>query len=224
MVAQRLNRVRRWVAGVVAVGIGVGTLTGCTPSEPAPTGDALYAEAEAHYLSYREFVNGLQSEYSTGPWKIGQLGSYGMQPLACDGERGYQYHLHRSLRLDPAGRDSYADTAMEYLTAQGMSPGRGLIGADDHEGQVLQVIVRDEGDFSVLLIEFLKNGNIGITVDTTCWPGDRDELRNLLFGGFSLSDGYLPMDFEAPTDPLFFGVTEGDPQFLDPTPTETPSG
>jgi hypothetical protein len=53
----------------------------------------------------------------------------------------------------------------------------------------------------------------------------RDELSELLFHGERLGAGYLPADVESPTDPLFFGITPGDPQFVreTPAPTETPA-
>jgi hypothetical protein len=196
-------------------------MTGCTPG---PTGDALSADAEQTYLEYREVVSELQLAFHDGPWTVGGLGSYGMQPNQCD-STGYNFTFYRSIRLDGSQRTEYADIAERFLKEQGLSPERQVIGADDKAGQVLQVIVRDQGDYELFLVKILKNGNISINIDTACRPGDAFELSEMLFGGVYLNEGYLPTDVEAPTDPLFFGITPGDPQFVrdDPTPTPTPT-
>ncbi len=197
-------------------------MTGCTP---APTGGSLYADAKKSYLSYREVVNELQLAYHDGPWKVGGLGSYGMQPNQCDNNSGYKFTLYRSILLDGSKREEYADIAEHFLKEQGLSPTREVIGADDNDGQLVQVVVRDEGDFELFLVKILKSGNVSINVDTACRPGDAFELSDMLFGGVYLSEGYLPTDVESPTDPLFFGITPGEPQFVrdDPAPTPTPT-
>ncbi|QMU96544.1 hypothetical protein FVO59_04470 [Microbacterium esteraromaticum] len=192
-------------------------MTACTPA--VPSGEALYAEAESNYLRYRGFVNELQSSLSTQPWRIGQLGSYGMQPSECDGPGTYQFRLDRAVQLDAAQRVEYADTVESFLNDKGMTPSRGTLGSDSQEGQLIQVKVRDEGDFELLLIEIGKTGDVLISARTACWPGDRAELSERLFGGVYLGDGYLPVDTESPTDPLFFGITPGDPQFVRETPS-----
>jgi len=210
------------MAGALLAVTGMMTMTGCG-SEPIPTGDALYAEAEQTYFDYRGLVNELQLALHDGTWEVGQLGSYGMQPLRCDNGNGYYFSLHRNVVLDGDKRQDYADLAEQFLAEQGFSPARGTLGADDHDGQLIQVVVRDEGDFAMLLVEFRKNGNIGISADTRCRPGDSYELSDLLFGGVYLSEGYLPIDTESPSDPLFFGITPGDPQFVrNPSPAPTP--
>ena len=197
-------------------------MTACTP---APTGDELFSEAEANYLRYREFVNELQSTLSTDPWEIGQLSSYGMQPSACAGPDTYQYRLNRHVQLSASERESYADTAEAFLADQGFHPGRSVLGTDDQEGQLIQVKVRGEGDFELLLVEIDKTGNVLVAARTNCWAGNQAELSERLFHGEALGAGYLPTDVEAPTDPLFFGITPGDPQFVreTPAPTETPA-
>jgi len=197
-------------------------MTGCTP---APTGDALYADAEQTYFSYREVVNELQLEYHDGPWEVGSLGSYGMQPNQCDNDAGYNFTLGRHVWLDGSKREEYADIAERFLKGKGLSPVRQVIGADDNEGQLLQVIVRNQSDYELLMVQFRKNGNVTIDIETACRPGDAFELSDMLFGDVNFLGGYLPSDVEAPTDPLFFGITPGDPQFVseDPTPTPTPT-
>lgn len=197
-------------------------MTGCTSSEPPPIGQALFHDAEANYLRYRGFINELQSTLSADDWTIGQLGVYGMQPVECDGEQ-YRFDLNRSIALDGAQREEYADTVEDFFTDNEMSPQRSVLGGDDQEGQLIQVTVRDQGDFSLLLVEIRNDGQVRIAAETTCWPGDRDELSALLFHGERLGAGYPPTDVEAPTDPLFFGITPGDPQFVRETPAPTPT-
>lgn len=210
------------MAGVQVL-TGILLMTSCQSSDPGATGDALYAEAEQTYCDYRGLVNELKLALHDGPWEIGQLGSYGMQPLRCDNGNGYYFSMHRNVVLDGDKRQDYADLAEQLLAKKGFSPARGTLGADDHDGQLIQVVVRDERDFALLLVEFRKNGNIGISADTRCRPGDSFELGDMLFGDENLGQGYLPIDTESPTDPRFFGITPGDPQFVrQPSPAPTP--
>lgn len=192
-------------------------MTGCTVSAPAPTGQSLFDEAEANYLRYRGLVNDLQSTLSDGDWEIGQLGVYGMQPVECDSTNQYRFDLNRSIALEGSRRELYADAVEEFLADKDMSAQRSVLGTEGQEGQLIQVTVRDEGDFSLLLVEIRQDGRVKIAVETSCWPGDRDELSALLFHGERLGAGYLPTDVESPTDPLFFGITPGDPQFVHET-------
>lgn len=193
-------------------------MTGCQ-SEPAPTGQALYADAEKKYFEYREFVNGVQSVLSTGPWEIGQLGEYGMQPDRCDNGRGYRFDLGRILRLDRADREKNADAIEQYLIDIGLSPHRRALG--DGERSLTQIVIREEAGLELLLVEFGKTGAVSISATTMCRTGDAFELSDLTFGDVYFLDDYLPVDAEAPTDPLFFGITPGDPQFVRDTPAPT---
>jgi hypothetical protein len=191
-------------------------MTGCDTAEPVPTGEALYADAEQTYMDYREFVNGVQSVLSTGPWIVGQIGDYGMQPDNCDDGNGYQFHLGRRLTMDLADREQNADAVEQYLTDAGLSPSRRTLG--EGKEALVQIAVADERGFELLLVEFRKNGNAQISAATTCRPGNAHDLSDMLFGDEVFLGGYLPSDFESPTDPLFFGITPGDPTFATETP------
>lgn len=195
-------------------------MTGCQ-SDPAPTGDALFKDAEQTYLQYRTFVNGVQSVLSTGPWTIGQLGEYGMQPSRCDDGAGYAFSLGRLLRLDVADREENADAIAQYLKDKGMSPARRTLGTPPDS--LIQIAVHDEGGFELLLVEFGANGTAVVSATTSCRPGDALDLADMMFGDVHLGQGYLPVDVEAPTDPLFFGITPGEPRFLRETPAPTPT-
>ncbi|MCK2030461.1 hypothetical protein [Microbacterium galbinum] len=219
--SMRSTAIKRIASLTLAV-IGVITMTGCTATEPAPSGQPLFDEAEANYLRYRGFVNDLQSTLSTDAWTIGQIGVYGMQPVECDANQ-YRFDLNRSIALDGTQREEYADTVETFFTGHDMSPRRSVLGRDDQEGQLIQITVRDQGDFSLLLVEIRRDGQLRIAAETTCWPGDRNELSRLIFHGERLGEGYLPIDTESPTDPLFFGITPGDPQFVrESSPTPAP--
>ncbi|MFK0403159.1 hypothetical protein ACIQTT_12565 [Microbacterium sp. NPDC090225] len=196
-------------------------MTSCQSSEPAPTGDDLFTDAEKTYLEYRTLVNGVQSVLSSGPWIVGQLGEYGMQPSHCDNDTGYQFSLGRLLRLDVADRNSNADAIEQHLLDIGMTPGRRTLG--EGAKSLIQIEARDEQGLEQLLIEFGSNGTAVVSATTTCRPGDAGELGDLLFGDIYFLGDYLPADTESPTDPLFFGITPGDPQFTQkPSPTPTP--
>jgi hypothetical protein len=192
------------------------TMTGCDTADPVPTGEALYADAEQTYMDYREFVNGVQSVLSTGPWIVGQIGDYGMQPDSCDDGNGYQFNMGRRLAMDLADREQNADAVEQYLTDAGLSPSRRTLG--EGKDSLVQIAVADERGFELLLVEFRKNGNAQISAATTCRPGDAHDLSDMLFGEEVFLGGYLPSDFESPTDPLFFGITPGDPKFATETP------
>ena len=208
------------MAGIQAL-TGILLLTSCTSPTPAPAGDDLVADAERTYIEYRTLVNGVQSVLSSGPWTVGQLGEYGMQPSRCDNGTGYQFSLGRLLRLDVADRDSNADAIEQHLLDIGMTPGRRTLG--EGAKSLIQIEARDQQGLEQLLIEFGSNGTAVVSATTTCRPGDAGELGDLLFGDENLGQGYLPIDTESPTDPLFFGITPSDPQFVrEPSPTPTP--
>ncbi|PQZ54780.1 hypothetical protein CQ040_14405 [Microbacterium sp. MYb54] len=198
-------------------------MTGCDNADPVPAGEALYADAEQTYMDYREFVNGVQSVLSTDPWIVGQVGDYGMQPDQCDNGNGYQFNLGRRLTMELADREQNADAIEQYLTDAGMTPSRRTLG--EGSDSLVQIAVADERGFELLLIEFGKNGNALISAATACRPGNAHDLSDMLFGDIYFLGDYLPTDVESPTDPLFFGITPGDPQFVrdTPAPTETPA-
>ncbi|WP_282848900.1 hypothetical protein [Microbacterium oxydans] len=196
-------------------------LTGCTnegDGMATPTGDELVAQAKQHYLDYREVTNGVQALIFEGPWEA-PGGSFGMEPSGAGCPDGsYKFSLARSTEVDPAQHAERSLAVQKYLTEAGYE----LDGMDlgSGETQSSDVIVREQGDFSLLTVTFITNGNVLVTATTKCWPGDRYELGDLLFGDANLSEGYLPRE-ESPSDPLFFGVTPGEPAF-GPTPKPTP--
>lgn len=179
-----------------------------------PTGDELVAQAKQHYLDYREVTNHIQALIDDGPWEA-EVGSFGMQPNSAGCPDGsYQFSLTRTTQVDPAEHAAMADAVRGYLEDagyeyEGMDLGTAESGSSD-------VIVRKQGDFSTLMVTFINNGNVLVSADTKCWPGDDIELGDAIFGDAVLSEGYLPSE-ESPGDPLFFGVTPGEPGFR-PTP------
>lgn len=209
------------MAGLVLALTGAMIMTGCDTSDAAPTGDALYADAEQTYLHYREFLGGLQSTLSAGPWEGGQIGGYGMQPARCDGGAGYQFELMRSLRQEGTDPADSADVVEQYLRDADMTPARRTLG--DSSKALIQVAVRDQGGFEQILVQFGRGGTVRLSATTACRPGDAQALSDMLFGDVLLLGDYLPWVSESPTDPLFFGITPGDPQFPGGTPSPTPT-
>lgn len=199
-------------------------LTGCANEGDAmatPTGDELVAQAKQHYLDYRGVTNELQALIFDGPWEVPD-GSYGMVPSSsgCPAD-SYKFELTRSTHVDPDTQEALSGAVRAHLTDAGYE----VEGQDLGSGEVqsTDVIVRKQRDFSLLMVTFVSNGNVLVTATTTCWPGDEHELADLLFGDAVLSEGYLPRE-ESPSDPLFFGVTPGEPAFgQTPAPSSTPT-
>ena len=198
---------RRLFAAVPALVLG---LVGCAPEPPVPTGDELFAEARQHYFEYRTVTNDIQALIYEGPWEA-DIGSYGMQPsgAGCD-DNAYAFDLTRTTRLPEAGQKDLGSLVLDYLDDAGYEVGGQELGSGT--SQSLDLIVRKQAPFSQLMVTIIGNGSVLVTATTACWPGDEDELSELISGGVNLSAGYLP-DQESPTDPLFFGVTPGEPAF-----------
>ncbi|MCP2635287.1 hypothetical protein K0817_001735 [Microbacterium sp. HD4P20] len=196
----------------------VSILSGCGGGPVAePSGDELYAQAEEVYLEYREIVNGALAVIYDGPWSVGD-GAYGMEPSTAGCGDGWNFSLTRTTNVDPAEQDRMRQDVADYLTeagyeVEGMDLGSGEVTSSD-------VIVREQGIFSLLTVTFVNNGNVVVLADTVCRPGDHFELADMLFGDVYLAEGYLPRE-ESPSDALFFGITPGDPQFL-PSPSPSP--
>lgn len=213
---------KRWQT-IAATAVLALALTGCAnegDGMATPTGDELVAQAEQHYLDYRGVTNDIQALIFDGPWPV-EAGSFGMQPSGAGCPDGsYKFDLARSTQVDPAQHAALSESVREHLIEEGYDVEGQDLGSG--EAKSTDVIVRKQGDFSLLMVTFIANGSVSVTATTKCWPGDRIELSDLMFGGATLSEGYLPRE-ESPSDPLFFGVTPGEPAFgPTPKPTATP--
>ncbi len=193
--------------------LATAALTGCMTGEQmtTPTGDELFAQAREHYFSYRTVTNAVQALIHDGPWGS-DGGSYGMEPSGAGCDDGtYKFDLLRDTQIDPATLPEVTDRVRDYLNGQGFTVTGWDLGSGVYATHDLHV--RDQGDFDLLMITFFTNGGVIVAAETRCWPGDYIKLGDLMFGDVYLSEGYLPRE-ESPSDPLFFGVTPGDPQFL----------
>ncbi|MFJ4253628.1 hypothetical protein [Microbacterium sp. NPDC090003] len=207
---------KRWRMSAVVAVLAL-ALTGCVNGGDGmtPTGDELVAQAKQHYFDYRSITNDVQALIYDGPWEA-EIGSFGMQPSAAGcGDNGYKFDLTRTTQVDPDAQDAMRDEVRRYLTDAGFEVEGQELGSG--EVQSSDVIVRRQGDFSLLMVTFIANGSVLVKANTKCWPGDRNEISQEIFGGVTLSEGYLPRK-ESPSDPLFFGVTPGEPSFA-PTPS-----
>lgn len=199
-----------------AMVLAVSILTGCGGGPVAePTDEELYDRAEEVYFEYREIVNGVLATIHDGPWEVSGSSAYGMVPSSAGCGDGWNFSLTRTTTIDPVEQDRIRQDVADHLTdagyeVEGMDLGSGEVTSSD-------VIVREQGIFSLLTVTFVNNGNVVVLADTACQPGDDIELGDMLFGDARLAQGYLPRQ-ESPSDPLFFGITPGDPQFL-PSPS-----
>lgn len=205
---------KRWRVSAAVVVLSV-ALTGCVNGGGMiPTGDELVAQSKQHYFDYRAITNDVQALIYDGPWES-DIGLFGMQPSGAGcGDDSYNFDLTRNTKIDPDERDGLREKVQDYLADAGFEVEGQELGSGD--AQSSDVIVRRQGDFSLLMVTFIANGSVLVTATTKCWPGDPAELSKLIFGGVTLSEGYLPRE-ESPSDPLFFGVTPGEPAF-GPTP------
>ncbi|MGO4489871.1 hypothetical protein [Microbacterium sp. 2RAF4] len=183
-----------------------------------PTGDELVAQAKDHYFDYRGVTNDVQALIFDGPWAVGD-GAYGMEPAGAGCPDGsFKFDLARTTAVPTEKHEALSAVVQKHLEDAGYDIDGQELGSG--ESASTDVIVREQGDFSLLMVTFIASGKVLVTATTKCWPGDRAELSKLIFGGVYLSEGYLPRE-ESPSDPLFFGVTPGEPAF-GPTPTPTP--
>jgi len=203
---------RRWQITAAAALLAF-ALTGCSnegDSMATPTGDELVAQARQHYLDYREVTNNVQALIFDGPWQT-DVASFGMQPVGAGcSDDTYRFDLTRTTQLEPEQQPGASEKVLAYLTEAGYTVEGQELGSGDSKS--LDLIVRKQGDFSSLMVTFIGNGSVLVTAATKCWPGDQADLSGLIFGGVTLSEGYLPRE-ESPSDPLFFGVTPGEPAF-----------
>jgi len=191
-----------------AAGIAALLLTGCGGTVAEPTEDDVYAQAESLYFEYRETTNEVLSIVDDGPWRVD---TYGMTPSGAGCGDGWKFDLARSTSIDPTAIADTRAAVAEHLIGAGF----------DVEGMDLEsdaassgdVIVREQGVYSLLTVTFVDNGNVVVTATTPCHAGDRFALSDRLFGEDALpGQGYLPAE-ESPSAPLFFGITPGEPKF-----------
>ena len=196
-------------AGVSLVVAGM--LTGCGGGAglAEPTGDDVYERAEDLYTDYRETTNRVLARIDEGTWQVGD-GGYGMTPSGSGCGDGWKFDLTRSTTVDPADQPVLRQAVADQLLADGFDV-EGL-GLSSDTVASADLIVREQGVFSLLTVTFVDNGGVLVKATTPCQPGDRADLREWLFGSEPLEYGYLPSE-ESPSDPLFFGITPGDPQF-----------
>lgn len=183
-----------------------------------PAGDELLSQAEEHYTSYRTVTNAVQALILDGPWAV-EPSEFGMQPAGAGcPDDSYKFSLTRQANVEPDQQAAMSEAIREYLEDQDYSVETQDLGSGSAESR--DIIVREQGDFSMLMVTFIQNGSVLVTATTKCWPGDRYELGDMLFGDATLSQGYLPRE-ESPSDELFFGITPGEPAFREtqsPTP------
>ncbi|OYC97923.1 hypothetical protein [Microbacterium sp. Yaish 1] len=179
-------------------------LTGCASSDPPPSGVALYWQAESLYFDFRETTNGVLAVIDEGPWEVR---TYGMTPSGAGCDDGWKFDLTRTTTIDPTDVEGKREAVAQHLVSEGFD----VDGMDLAPGEVAStdVIVREQGVYTLLTVTLVDNGNVVVTATSPCKPGDKFELSRMLFGTGPLPEGYLP-DRESPADPVFFGTDLGE--------------
>lgn len=177
-----------------------------------PTGQVLFDQAQQKYMDYRSVINEVQAAIFEGPWEVG--GDYGMIPTDLQCEEGeYKFDLTRTVELDPADYGPAQERARDALVDTGFSFDGQNLGSGEQAS--LDLVAKDQLGFSEVRVAFFQaTTSVIVWATTDCAIGDSHELSNLLFHDELDLDGYLPKT-ESPSDPLFFGITPGDPQFVD---------
>lgn len=202
-----MSRGRRGV--VTVAGLVTLLLAGCGGTVEQPTMEEQFAQAERLYYAYRETTNGVLAAIDEGAWKVN---GYGMTPSGAGCGDGWKYELSRSTKVDPADAPARRTAAVDYLVGEGFEV-EGMDLGDDELGS-RDVIVREQGVYSLLTVTFATGGNVLVVATTPCNPGDPHALADRIVGDVRPGQGYFPKR-ESPSDPLFFGITPGDPQFTD---------
>lgn len=204
-------------AGALSAGVMV-ALTGC--GGPAVSGDELFEQARSVYMDYRSAVAEVQLVIFDGEWVIDD---YGDSPDAC-GADGYQFSFGRSTpegwKLDGTPSEA-ADRLAKWLDENGWS---GITKRTYSDG-IADVVVEAErpdahvGHLTVDISPGKLYDSTTIYLDSTCEPGDWDDLIESMMPGISTGEAPPIQDdrtTERPGDALSFGYTaEGIPRFWD---------
>lgn len=167
------------------------------------TPDEQFDKAEELYLAYRETTNGVLAVIHDGPWDVE---TYGITPNPGSCDDGWQFEFARTTTIDPAEVPAARSAAAEQLKSEGFDvEGMELDGADASSSDL---IVREQGVYSLLTITFVDNGNVVVAATTPCNGGDPDAIAERVFGGDPLDADPLPIR-EAPSDPVQFRVPPG---------------
>lgn len=171
----------RVIAGALCAGVMV-ALTGCGGS--VVSGDELFERARSVYLDYRSAVAEVQVEIFDGEWVIDD---YGDSPDAC-GADGYAFSFGRSTpegwKIDGTPSEA-ADRLAEWLDENGWSE----ITKRTYSDGIADVVVEAErpdahvGHLTVDISPGELYDSTTIYVDSTCEPGDSQELAELLRPG-----------------------------------------
>ncbi|MFJ2370847.1 hypothetical protein [Microbacterium sp. NPDC087665] len=188
------------------------TAAGC-----APAGAELYQQARDANLTMKQEIAALQLHIFDGEWDVSQ---YGDIAEAC-GANGYRFVFGRSTPLDDGWRlpeestEAKLDALMAWLDEHGWSNIRLL----SYSGDVTSTSIEAEkpsAHIDDLLLTFtpgIRNDIVNLGITGTCEPGDKWELRDLMYPDDL--ENYEERPTEHPSTEPKFGLAT-------PSPTPTP--
>lgn len=188
------------------------TATGC-----APSGADLYWQARDVNLTMKQEIADLQLHIFDGEWSASE---YGEIPSEC-GANGYRFSMRRTAPYDDGWRlpqettQAKAEALVAWLDEHDWS---GII-FRSYTGGVTSVTIEAQkpeayvDDLLINLTTGVANDVLSLRVTGTCEPGDKWELRDLMYPD-GLGD-YEEHPTEHPTTEPKFGLAK-------PSPTPTP--
>lgn len=208
MVADPRSAGRRRPTAFLAIGLAL-TMTAC--ASPAPAGDELYAVAEEQYRSFASSVHTVLMTVDEGEWAVGQK-QHGAAPISCDGGRGYRFAVIRSVAPAELDAEQAMARAAEAMEQVGLSTESGGLGA----GDTAEGVVVGSGETAERMVVTVRpaEGDIRLTAQTACEPGEAWELSGRIFGGSDGNDRWrlLPA-FEGPNTEVRFSYPDDGPVF-----------
>lgn len=208
--ARGVSAGRRRTAAVLAAGLAL-TTTACTA--PAPTGDELYSSAEARYRPFASSMHSVLMAVHEDEWAVGQK-AHGAAPISCDDGRGYRFAVIRSATTPELDADETAARAVDAMQHLGISAESGGHGS----GAAAERVIVGSGEAIERMVVTIRpeHGDIRVTAQTGCEPGEAWELSDLIFGDSGQEDRWrwLPA-FEGPHSEVRFSFPADGPVHYD---------
>ncbi|MEV7618938.1 hypothetical protein AB0N59_02260 [Microbacterium sp. NPDC089321] len=203
---------RRGLKTAMVVGM-VAMMTGCSPADPALTGDSLYRDGEKRYIAYSTVMHDVIMAVHEGDWSVD---TWGAAPISCkldDGQRGYTFSWVREHKADDIDVDAVVQAARSAFTASGVD----VNVAEYGEGDSAEINVIGTGDRLGRGVVTIRPGRgvIRATANPGCFPGDAGDLSDMVFDGLVYDSAWQRFPaFEGPDwQPRFYFPEDGSPVY-----------